>query len=97
MSAKTEGRAAAPIVTTGAGQVVGRQAAYGIFSYLGIPYAEPPVDALRFAPPVPRAKWTGVLHATDVGHVVPQSEMVGPRAKMLRSRRCACPPHPSGR
>jgi para-nitrobenzyl esterase len=36
-------------------------------SYLGIPYAKPPKDALRFAPPQPADGWSGVRDATMFG------------------------------
>ena len=36
----------------------------GVVRFLGIPYAEDPVDDLRFAAPVPRRPWTGVRDAT---------------------------------
>ncbi|HMJ12971.1 MAG TPA: carboxylesterase family protein [Polyangiaceae bacterium] len=35
--------------------------------FLGIPYAAPPVGALRFAPPKPAAGWSGVRTATALG------------------------------
>ncbi|WP_308468555.1 carboxylesterase/lipase family protein [Rathayibacter soli] len=35
--------------------------------FLGIPFAEPPVGALRFAAPVPRASWDGVRDALEFG------------------------------
>lgn len=37
-----------------------------IIAYYGIPYAQPPVDNLRFAPPVtdPLPQWTGVRQET---------------------------------
>ena len=36
-------------------------------AFLGIPYAAPPVGPLRWKPPAPAAKWTGVLQATSFG------------------------------
>ncbi|KAI1706673.1 carboxylesterase family domain-containing protein [Ditylenchus destructor] len=33
--------------------------------FQGIPFAQPPVGNLRFAPPEPVKSWTGVLNATD--------------------------------
>jgi hypothetical protein len=35
-----------------------------IRSFLGIPYAAPPVGELRWKPPAPAAKWSGVRTAT---------------------------------
>lgn len=35
--------------------------------FRGIPYAEPPIGELRFAPPRPRAAWEGVLDARAFG------------------------------
>ena len=39
----------------------------GIVSFLGIPYAEPPVGELRYKRAVPKAPWSGVLDATKYG------------------------------
>jgi para-nitrobenzyl esterase len=36
-------------------------------SFLGIPYAAPPVGALRFKPPQPPASWTGMRQAKKIG------------------------------
>lgn len=41
-------------------------------AFLGIPFAMPPVGALRFAPPVEPACWTGTLTATAFGPACPQ-------------------------
>jgi len=37
----------------------------GINEWLGIPYAAPPVGALRWQPPLPPASWTNPLQATQ--------------------------------
>lgn len=44
----------------------------GVRTYLGVPYAEPPVGALRFKEPVLRSAWKGVLDATQTGPNAPQ-------------------------
>jgi para-nitrobenzyl esterase len=56
-----------PIVVTNAGSVRGTVHASGVQAYLGIPFAQPPVGNLRFAPPQPVAAWTGVRDATQFG------------------------------
>jgi para-nitrobenzyl esterase len=48
---------------TAQGEVTG-QLSSGIATFLGIPYAAPPVGNLRLAPPQPHASWSGVLQAT---------------------------------
>src|SRR6201996_117839 len=35
--------------------------------FLGIPYAAPPVGALRWQPPAPAARWSGIRQATQFG------------------------------
>jgi para-nitrobenzyl esterase len=60
-----------PIVHVTAGAVQGRTNG-GVQRFIGIPYAAPPVDALRFAPPSPPPSWTGVRAATDAGPNAPQ-------------------------
>ncbi|XP_049876606.1 juvenile hormone esterase-like [Pectinophora gossypiella] len=56
------------IVNTSSGQVEGVELSSIIqnekyYSFMGIPYAEPPVGPLRFMPPKPHPGWTGVLSA----------------------------------
>jgi len=38
-----------------------------VIAYKGIPYAQPPVDELRWRPPLPIGKWKKVLFARDFG------------------------------
>src|SRR5689334_11582360 len=54
---------AGTLVQTHDGPVCGRTAR-GVTSYLGIPYAAPPVGRLRWRPPQPPKPWTSTLHAT---------------------------------
>ena len=56
---------------TADGRLRGR-AAGPVDEFLGIPYAAPPVGALRWRPPQPAAHWTGVRAATRFGPHCPQ-------------------------
>lgn len=47
-----------------AGRVVGHVSADGAHAWRGIPFAEPPVGALRWRAPRPAAPWAGTLEAT---------------------------------
>lgn len=59
---------AADRVTTSAGPVVGAAAVEGVRSFKGIPFAAPPVGALRWQPPQPVKKWTEPRQATAFGN-----------------------------
>jgi len=56
-----------PQLATSTGCVLGATTSSGTEEFLGIPFAEPPLGALRFAPPVPVAPWVDPLEATLVG------------------------------
>ncbi|MCK7596452.1 carboxylesterase family protein [Microbulbifer sp. CAU 1566] len=67
--------AADPLVrTTTKGDVRGAlESASNMLSFRGIPYARPPVGALRFAPPQPVEEHSGVLAAVNFGPNCPQA------------------------
>jgi len=46
----------------------------GVDVYRGIPYAAPPVGALRWEPPAAPAKWTAPRDATSAGAICPQPQ-----------------------
>ena len=74
VSASTLGvRAAAsgPVADTANGAVLGL-ANGAVDEFLGIPYAAPPVGALRWQPPQPAANWSGVRDATQFAPHCPQ-------------------------
>jgi para-nitrobenzyl esterase len=57
---------AAPVVRVDSGQLQG-VVDDGVVSYKGIPFATPPVGDLRWRPPQPAARWTGVRQAKEFG------------------------------
>ena len=61
----------AGVVVTSTGAVSGRLDAE-IFSWLGIPYASPPVGSLRWRPPEPAACWPDVRPGIAYGAECPQ-------------------------
>jgi len=52
------------VVSTTAGQIEGITRPHGGASFLGVPYAEPPVAELRWRAPVAHKPWIGVRDAT---------------------------------
>jgi para-nitrobenzyl esterase len=55
-----------PMVRVDSGELQG-VADDGVVSYKGIPFAAPPVGELRWRPPQPAARWTGVRQAAEFG------------------------------
>src|SRR5262245_44417885 len=58
--------APSPVVETSSGKLAGTQRD-GVCAYRSIPFARPPVGALRFRAPEPAEKWSGVRDATRYG------------------------------
>lgn len=58
-------------VEIASGRVRG-QAQDGLRIFKGIPYAEPPTGALRFAAPMPTSPWNGTMDADEFGPACPQ-------------------------
>ena len=59
-------------VNTPVGQIQGWRD-QNAFRFLGIPYAEPPVQQLRFAAPVAKAPFTSTWDAINYKHICPQT------------------------
>lgn len=63
------------VVRTRSGAVLGRHGtAPGVRVFRGIPYAQAPVGALRWKPPVPVRPWPGLRRADQSGAICPQPE-----------------------
>ncbi|XP_058803727.1 esterase FE4-like isoform X2 [Phymastichus coffea] len=69
------------IVETRNGQVRGTikksVEGYSYCAFLGIPYAKPPIDNLRFKDPEAIDNWTGIKSATEYGNPCAQDDSVG--------------------
>lgn len=66
-------------VTVAQGALAGLIGDDGVQRYLGVPYAQPPVGALRWKSPRPAPAWVGVRDATRFGSSCPQgADMFGP-------------------
>lgn len=70
------GDSSGPQVRIESGIVEGKQAG-PVQMFLGIPYAAPPVGELRWKPPAPPAKWTGIRKAVDFGAHCMQGPVYG--------------------
>ena len=69
----------APQVKTRSGTVQGKDDGK-VKSFLGIPYAAPPVGNLRWKAPQPVAKWSGARKATEFGYHCMQGRVYGDMA-----------------
>jgi para-nitrobenzyl esterase len=66
MGVDTDAQQTSPVVRVDSGELQG-VVNDGVVSYKGIPFAAPPVGDLRWRPPQPAARWTGVRQATEFG------------------------------
>ena len=73
-------------MATAGGAVRGKAVAAGE-EFLGIPYAAPPVGALRWQPPRPAAPWHGIRAATSYAPHCPQPSS---RSARPARQRTAC-------
>jgi para-nitrobenzyl esterase len=69
-------QAKTPVVRTSEGPVRGFVKS-GVNTFLGIPYAAPPVGRLRWRPPQPHARWHHTLAATAYGPTCAQVTTLG--------------------
>ncbi|WP_410634417.1 carboxylesterase/lipase family protein [Amycolatopsis sp. cmx-4-83] len=63
-------------VETAAGALRGSERD-GVRTFLGVPYAEPPVGELRFRAPRPAPPWSGLRDAVEWAPQAPQPELTG--------------------
>ena len=59
------------------GELIGHAIAGGVREFLGVPFAEPPLGALRWARPVPKSPWSEALVADSLGPRCPQASNQG--------------------
>jgi para-nitrobenzyl esterase len=77
-------RDVSPLVTVEGGTIRG-VSADGVIAFKGIPFAQPPLGALRWRPPQPVIPWDGVRDATEFG---PNPEQPSPPAGNAMSEDC---------
>ncbi|KAF7299717.1 Carboxylic ester hydrolase [Mycena chlorophos] len=73
-----ESRSSAPTVTLDKGVFTGTVGSSNTQSFLGIPFAQPPVGQLRFQLPVANSPYSGSYSVTSFGPGCPQQEIVLP-------------------
>ncbi len=77
-----------PLVTVTQGRLRGREK-NGVNSFLGIPYAQPPFGALRFAAPAPALAWDGIRDAGEFGPTAAKPGYLPPMDAILPDPRIA--------
>lgn len=75
------------LVTLATGALRGRNAE-GVEQFLGIPYAAPPLEALRLAAPAPPRPWPGERDATRAGPVCLQPMVTAEGSELTGSEDC---------
>lgn len=60
------------VTSFGAVDGLDRSATAGVYAWLGVPYAQPPVGTLRWMPPVDPTPWTTARAAQQFGHACAQ-------------------------
>lgn len=83
-----------PIVRVRQGWLRGIRAGDGLDRYLGVPYAAPPVGALRWKPPEPPAPWRGLRAAESLPPRCAQIGNEGPGAEDCLYLNVFVPRHP---
>jgi para-nitrobenzyl esterase len=63
-----------PVVSISTGQLRGSLTAEGVAVFKNIPFAQPPVDELRWREPLPAKAWNGVRDATAFGPLCNQND-----------------------
>lgn len=64
------------VATLDAGMLRGK-AGEAVTSWLGVPFAQPPIGPLRFRPPAPVASWSGIRSAERLAGAAAQSGFLG--------------------
>ena len=59
-----------------------------VTTWLGIPFAEPPLGPRRFQPPQPKAPWSGVLETVSLAPACPQSSKFSVSSANVTSEDC---------
>src|SRR5258708_25146278 len=83
----SNGLKAQTVAVTG-GQIQGAMLDKGGAVFKGIPYAQPPVGALRWREPVPVKPWTGLRDATAFGAICAQRPRLIPNAAEISKEDC---------